>query len=96
MEIGLSGGPDKNRVYGLSNTTADNLRTARSVSTVGSSQYKEFVALQQCTAHLTERYDHLSVEYTQLKVSHAQQRAESAQQKGTYEQLHEVVMNMAA
>jgi len=35
------------------------------------------------------------VEYTQLKASHAQQRAESAQQKVTYEQLHEVVMNMA-
>jgi len=96
MEIGLLGGPDKNRVYGLSNTTADNLRTARNVSTVGSFQYKEFVALQQCMAHLTERYNHLSVEYTQLKASHTQQRAESAQQKVTYEQLHEVVMNMAA
>jgi hypothetical protein len=38
MEVGLSSGPDKNRVYGLSNTTADNLRSTRSVSTVGSSQ----------------------------------------------------------
>ena len=27
MEAGSSGGPDKNRVYGLSNTRADNLRT---------------------------------------------------------------------
>jgi len=52
---------------------------ARSVSTVGSSQSKEFVALQQRTAQLTESYDHLSAEYAQLKVSHAQQRAESAQ-----------------
>ena len=38
MEVGSSGGPDKNRVYGLSNTTADNLQSTRSVSTVGSSQ----------------------------------------------------------
>jgi len=41
MEVGSSGGPDKNQVYGLSNTTADNLRSTRSVSTVGSSQSKE-------------------------------------------------------
>jgi len=95
MEVGSSGGPDKNRVYGLSNTTADNLRTTRSVSTVGSSQSKEFVALQQRTTQLTEKYDHLSAEYAQLKASHAQQRADSAQQKAAYEQLREVVMNMA-
>jgi len=101
MEVGSSGGPDKNQVYGLSNTTADNLRTACSVSTVGSSQSisssqsKEFVALQQRTAQLTERYDHVSAKYAQLKASHAQQRAESAQQKTAYEQLREVVMNMA-
>ena len=38
MEVGSSGGPDKNQVYGLSNTTAENLQAARSVSTVGSSQ----------------------------------------------------------
>ena len=52
MEVGSSGRPDKNQVYELSNTTADNLRSTRSVSTVGSfqsissSQSKEFVALQ--------------------------------------------------
>jgi hypothetical protein len=68
MEVGSSGGPDKNRVYGLSNTTADNLRSTRSVSTVGSSQSisssqsKEFVALQQHTAQLTEKYDNLKAE----------------------------------
>jgi len=115
MEVGLSGGPDKNRVYGLSNTTADNLRLTCSVSTVGSSQSisssqsKEFVALQQHTAQLTEKYDHLSAEYAQLKASHAQQRTESEQikapqaqqrgeseqQKAAYEQLREMVMNMA-
>jgi hypothetical protein len=37
MEVGSSGGPDKNRVYGFSNTTAENLRSACSISTVGSS-----------------------------------------------------------
>jgi hypothetical protein len=99
MEVGSSGGPDKNQVYGLSNTTADNLWSTRSVSTVGSSQSisssqsKEFVALQQHTAQLTDKYDHLSAEYAQLKASHAEQRAESeqikasqAQQKAEYEQ----------
>jgi len=101
MEVGSSGGPDKNQVYGLSNTTADNLRSARSVSTVGSSQSitssqsKEFVVLQQHKAQLTEKYGHLSSEYAQLKASHAEQRAESAQQKAAYEQLREMIMNMA-
>jgi len=77
MEVRSSGGPDKNQVYRLSNTTADNLQSTCSVSTVGSSQSilisqsKEFVALQQHTAQLTEKYDHLSVEYAQLKTSHA-------------------------
>jgi len=77
MEVGSSSGPDKNRVYGLSNTKADNLRSTRSVSTVGSSQSisssqsKEFVALQQHMTQLTEKYDNLSVEYAQLKASHA-------------------------
>jgi hypothetical protein len=34
MEVGSLGGPDKNRVYGLSNTTTDNLQSTRSVSTL--------------------------------------------------------------
>jgi len=95
MEVGSSSGPDKNRVYGLSNTTAENLRVAHSVSTVGSSQsvsstqYKEFVALQQHTAQFTEKYDHLSAAYAQLKADNAQQKAE-------HDQLHEFVMNMAS
>jgi len=82
MEVGSSGGPDKNRVYGLSNTTTENLRAARSVSTVGSSQSvsstqsKEFVALQQHTAQLTEKYDHLSAEHAQLKAEHEQRYAQ--------------------
>ena len=95
MEVGSSGGPDKNRVYGLSNTTADNLRSARSASTVESSQLvssfqsKEFVALQQHTTLLTKKYDHLSEAYTQLKeqqrAASEQQRAESEQHRAEYE-----------
>jgi len=106
MEVGSSGGPDKNRVYGLSNTTAENLWAARSVSTVGSSQSvsstqsKEFVVFQQHTAQLTEKYDHLLAEHAQVKAEHAQQKAEDAQwyaqQKAEHEQLREFVMNMAS
>jgi len=65
MEVGSSGGPDKNRVYGLSNTTAENLRSARSVSTIGSSpsvsnaQSEEFIALKQQYQQLSTNYDEL-------------------------------------
>jgi hypothetical protein len=53
IEVGSSSGPDKNQVYGLSNTTVENLRAAGSVSSVGSSpsvsstQSEEFMALKQ-------------------------------------------------
>jgi len=66
MEVGSSGGPDKNRVYGLSNTTVENLRSARSVSTVGSSpsvsstQSEEFMALKQ-------QYERFLTDYDQLR-----------------------------
>jgi len=65
MEVGSSGGPDKNRVYGLSNTTVEKLRSAHSVSTVRSSpsvsstQSEEFLALKQ-------QYERLSTDYAQL------------------------------
>jgi len=65
MEVGSSGGPEKNRVYGLSNTTAENLRLARSVSTVESSQsvsstqFEEFIALKQQYQQLSTNYDQL-------------------------------------
>jgi len=65
MEVGLSGGPNKNRVYGLSNTTAENLRSARSVSTVWSSpsvlstHSEEFIALKQQYQQLSTNYDKL-------------------------------------
>jgi hypothetical protein len=66
MEVGSSGGPDKNRIYGLSNTTAENLRTTRSLSTIGSfpsvwsTQSEEFMALKQ-------QYERLSTDYDQLR-----------------------------
>ena len=65
MKVGSSGGPDKDRVYGLSNTTAENLQVARGISTVGSSpsvlstQSKKFMALKQ-------QYEWLSTDYEQL------------------------------
>jgi hypothetical protein len=65
MEVGSSGRPDKNQVYRLSNTTAQNLCSARSVSTVGSSpsvsstQSEEFIALKQQYQQLSMNYDEL-------------------------------------
>jgi len=78
MEAESSGGPNKNREYGLSNTTAKNLWTARSVSTVGSSQSilstqsLEFTTLlqqgvQEHTTHLNEKYERLSADYEELR-----------------------------
>ena len=98
MEAGSSGGPDKNRVYGLSNTTAANLRSAGTASTIGSSQSvsssqsKEFVALQQKCDHLSEAYEQLK---EQQRVASEQHRAESEQQRVAYEELRQMVMNMA-
>jgi murein L,D-transpeptidase YcbB/YkuD len=66
MEVGSSGGPDKNQEYRLSNTMAKNLRSASGVSTVGSSlsvsntQSEEFIALKQ-------QYERLSTDYDQLR-----------------------------
>jgi protein subunit release factor A len=60
-------------MYGLSNTTTENLWAARSVSTiensqsVSSTQSQEFVALQQHTAHLTKKYEQLLEDYEQLR-----------------------------
>ena len=66
MEVGSSGGPNKNWVHWLSNTTAKNLRAADSVSTIGSSllvsstQYEKFMALKQ-------QYERLLTDYDQLR-----------------------------
>ena len=65
MEVGSSGGPEKNQVYRLSNTTAENLWLARSVSTVGSSpsvsstHSEEFITLKQQYQQLSTNYDQL-------------------------------------
>jgi hypothetical protein len=58
-------GPDKNRVYGLSNTTAKNLWAARSVSTVGSSQSVSSTQSEEIVA-LKKQYQELSADYEQL------------------------------
>jgi hypothetical protein len=99
IEVGSSGGPDKNQVYELSNTTAETLLAARSVSTIGSSQSvsstqsKEFVALQQHTTHLTEKYEQLSANYEQ----HTTHLTEKYKQLSVnYEQLRQMVMNMTS
>jgi len=73
MEVRSSGGPDKNRVYGLSNTTAENLRSARSVSTAGSSpsvsstQSEEFIALKQQYQQLSTNYDELRQIFMEMR-----------------------------
>jgi len=66
MEVGSSGGPDKNRVYGLSNTTAENLRSARSVSTVGSTPSLSSTQSEELTA-LKQQYQQLSTNYNELR-----------------------------
>jgi len=99
MEVGSSNGPDKNRVCGISNTTAENLRATRSVSTVGSTQSvsstqsKEFVALQQHIAHLTKKYEQLLATYEQ-HTAHLIEKYE--QLSANYEQLCQMVMNMTS
>jgi len=93
MEVGSSSRPNKNRIYGLSNTTAENLRVARCVSTVGSTQSKEFVALQQHTTYLTENYKQLLVNYEQ-HMAHLTEKYE--QFLVNYEQLRQMVMNMTS
>jgi hypothetical protein len=58
-------GPDKNRVYELSNTTAKNLWATRSVSTVGSSQSVSSTQSEEIVA-LKKQYQELSTDYEQL------------------------------
>jgi hypothetical protein len=65
MEVGSFDGPEKNQVYGLSNITTENLRSAHSLLTVGSSpsvsstQSEEFIALKQQYQQLSTNYDEL-------------------------------------
>jgi hypothetical protein len=74
LETWSSSGSNRNRLYELSNTTAENLQRARSVSTIGysqlvlSTQFPKFTALldqrvQECIAHLDEKYEQLFTDY---------------------------------
>ena len=73
MDARSYGGPDRNRVYRLSNITGENLRTAcsvsiiRSLQSISSTQFQEFAALQEHTTHLTEKYEWLSADYEELR-----------------------------
>jgi hypothetical protein len=102
MKVGSSGGPDKNQVYGLSNTTAKNLRATRIISTVGSSQSvsntqsNEFVALQQHTTHLPEKYKQLSVNYKQNTAHTTHLTDKYEQLSAKFEQLRQMVMNLTS
>jgi hypothetical protein len=78
MEAGSSGGPDRNQVYRLSNTTTNNLQMTHIVSTIRSSQSilstesPKFATLlqqgvQEYTTHLNEKYERLFTEYEELR-----------------------------
>ena len=77
LETGSSSGPNRNRMYGLSNTTTENLQTVNSISTIEcsqsipSTQTLEFEAMldqrvQDWTTHLNEKYERLTVDYEEL------------------------------
>jgi hypothetical protein len=77
LEVGLSGRPNRNRVYDLSTTTAKNLWTTWSVSIVGcsqsvlSTQTPKFEAIldqrvQARTTYLAADYERLSAKKAKL------------------------------
>jgi hypothetical protein len=77
LEAGSSYGPDKNWLYGLSDTTTKNLRISRSVLIVGfsqsimSTQTLEFATIldqrvQAWTTHLNEKCKRLTADYEEL------------------------------
>jgi hypothetical protein len=66
MEVGSSGGPNKNQLYEISNTTTDNLRAARNVSMVGSSESVSSTQSEEIAA-LKQQYQQLSTDYKQLR-----------------------------
>jgi hypothetical protein len=74
LEAGSFCGPDRNWLYGLSNTTTENLRTTRSALIVGCSQSipsiqtLEFTTIldqqvQDQTTHLNDKYAQLTTDY---------------------------------
>jgi DNA-directed RNA polymerase subunit L len=92
LEVGSSGGPDRNRVYELLNTTTENLQTTRSVSIVGcsqsipSTQTPEFTMMldqrvKARTTHLNEKFERLIDDYEELRRLVLEMRS---QMDGTY------------
>jgi DNA-directed RNA polymerase subunit L len=92
LEAGSSGGPDRNRVYKLLNTTTENLQTTRSVSIVGcsqsipSTQTPEFTMMldqrvKARTTHLNEKFERLIDDYEELRRLVLEMRS---QMDGTY------------
>jgi hypothetical protein len=76
-EVRSSGGPDRNRMYGLLNNTIGNLRTTHSALIVGclqsipNTQTSEFVAMldqrvQDWTTHLNDKYERLIANYKEI------------------------------
>jgi hypothetical protein len=77
LEAGSSNVSDRNQVYGLSNTTNENLRTTLSALIVGclqsipSVQTLEFTTMldqqvQDQTTHLNNKYAQLTIDYEEL------------------------------
>ena len=78
LKAGLFDGPDRNRVYKLSNTKIENLQMTHSASTIGclqsipSTETPEFEAIldqrvKDRITHLVADYEWLSVETTKLR-----------------------------
>jgi hypothetical protein len=74
LEARSFSGPDRNQLYGLSNTTTENLQTTRSALTVECSQSipsvqtLEFTVIldqqvQDQTIHLNDKYAQLTADY---------------------------------
>jgi hypothetical protein len=68
LEVGLSGRPDRNRVYELFNTTVQNLQTSRSISTVGCSQSISSTQILEFTTMLVLQTTKLCVKIVELCV----------------------------
>ena len=73
-----SDGPDTNWMYRLSNITTENLRTARSASTIGclqsilSTKTSEFTTMldqrvQAQTTHLNDKCERIIIDYEELR-----------------------------
>jgi hypothetical protein len=77
LEAGLSGRPDRNQVYGLSNTIVENLQMTHSFlsircsQSIPSTQTLNFKAMwdqgvHDRTTHLNEKYEQFTADYEEL------------------------------